>query len=234
MCCGLVRPSARCNWCFSLWLKVEDEIFHLHHFIPSLPSLHPPILFSYSLCHPPPPSNQGLGSYCPLLMLSNGVFFRCCQTVLLSKFVIDHNSYWFLGSDCHCTSLFHASFLLKSYLFFHTSLLLKSFSYKFFARVLVPFSVKTRFEQQSFFSPLLQQQQRFLFHPISLVMISLNIVSWFDRISPCNMYQHDWRSGMKTGFAYVCPWIVTVINNKNECHQQHLNVKQSWNKYLSI
>ena len=30
------------------------------------------------------------------------------------------------------------------------------------------------------------------------------------------MYQHDWRSGMKTGFAYVCPWIVTVINNKNK------------------
>ena len=125
--CGSVRPSARCNWCFSLWLKVEDEIFHLHHFIPSLPSLHPPILFSYSLCHPLPPSNQGLGSYCPLLMLSNGVFFRCCQTVWLSKFVIDHNIYWFLGSDCHCTSLFHASFLLKSFLFFHTSLLLKSF-----------------------------------------------------------------------------------------------------------
>ena len=48
------------------------------------------------------------------------------------------------------------------------------------------------------------------------------------------MYQHDWRSGMKTGFAYVCPWIVTVINNKNECHQQHVYVKQSWNKYLSI
>ncbi len=130
MCCGLVRPSARCNWCFSLWLKVEDEIFHLHHFIPSLPSLHPPILFSYSLCHPPPPSNQGLGSYCPLLMLSNGVFFRCCQTVWLSKFVIDHNSYWFLGSDCHCTSLFHASFLLKSFLFFHTGLFHTSFLLK--------------------------------------------------------------------------------------------------------
>ncbi len=103
----------------------------------------------------------------------------------------------------------------------------RSFSYKFFAQVLVPFSVKTRFEQQSTFSPLLQQQQRFLFHPISLVIISLNIVSLFDRISPCNMYQHDWRSGMKTGFAYVCPWIVTVINNKNECHQQHVYVKQS-------
>ena len=155
MCCGLVRPSARCNWCFSLWLKVEDEIFHLHHFIPSLPSLHPPILFSYSLCHPPPPSNQGLGSYCPLLMLSNGVFFRCCQTVWLSKFVIDHNSYWFLGSDCHCTSLFHASFLRKGLIaivpafftqvfcsslisffiqvfcssLFHTSFLLKSWSH---------------------------------------------------------------------------------------------------------
>ena len=124
MCCGSVRPSARCNWCFSLWLKVEDEIFHLHHFIPSLPSLHPPILFSYSLCHPLPPSNQGLGSYCPLLMLSNGVFFRCCQTVWLSKFVIDHNSYWFLGSDCHCTSLFRASFLLKS---FFIQVLLKFF-----------------------------------------------------------------------------------------------------------
>ena len=138
---------------------------HFPHFIP--PS-------SYSLCHPPPPSNQGLGSYCPLLMLSNGVFFRCCQTVWLSKFVIDHNSL-VLGVRLPLYQPFSRKFFAQ--VFFHTSLLLKSFSYKFFAQVLVPFSVKTRFEQQSTFSPLLQQQQRFLFHPISLVIISLNIVS---------------------------------------------------------
>merc|ERR1712105_130118 len=61
-------------------------------------------------------------------------------------------------------------FFAQVFSLFHTSLLLKSFSFKFFAQVLVPFSVKTRFEQQSTFSPLLQQQQRFLFHPISLVI----------------------------------------------------------------
>ena len=82
--------------------------------------------FTNSLLHPLPPllllplpssttlylqpSKQGLGSYCLLLMLSNQVLFRCCRTVWLSKFVIVQNSYLCLGSDCHCSSLFHTSF----------------------------------------------------------------------------------------------------------------------------
>ena len=90
-------------------------------------SLHPPppssLTPSTILYHPLPPSKQGLGSYCPLLMLSNLVLFRCCRTVWLSKFVIVQNSYLCLGSDCHCSSLFHTSFCSS---LLHTSLCLGS------------------------------------------------------------------------------------------------------------
>ena len=88
---------------------------------PPLPLLLLPLPSSTTLYHQP--SKQGLGSYCPLLMLSNLVLFRCCRTVWLSKFVIVQNSYLCLGSDCHCSSLFHTSFCSS---LLHTSLCLGS------------------------------------------------------------------------------------------------------------
>ena len=75
---------------------------------PLPPLLLLPLPSSTTLYHQP--SKQGLGSYCLLLMLSNQVLFRCCRTVWLSKFVIVQNSYLCLGSDCHCSILFHTSF----------------------------------------------------------------------------------------------------------------------------
>ena len=93
---------------------------------PLPPLLLLPLPSSTTLYHQP--SKQGLGSYCLLLMLSNQVLFRCCRTVWLSKFVIVQNSYLCLGSDCHCSSLFHTSFcssllaqVFKCSSLFHTS-----------------------------------------------------------------------------------------------------------------
>ena len=113
------------------------------------------------------------------------------QSYVCLKLLLVHRS------DCHCTSL----------------LLLVFFTHQVYAQMLVPSLVKNRFEQQSLF--FLPSYSSSVFCSIKYCNLSqycssseycsfseyciLNIVFWYHRIFPCNIYQYPWRSGMKTG-----------------------------------
>ena len=124
--------------------------------------------------HPLPPSNPGLSSL-DAVEQSNFQRYMCSKLLLVHGVWL--SLYW-------------------------------SFSHTQFAQVLVPFLVKTRFEQQSIF--FLPSYSSSVFYSIKYCNLSKYCSSsehcsfseyciWYHRIFPCNMYQYNWRSGMKTG-----------------------------------